>query len=546
MSTPDFYLAEVTAYRPGASHGPSTYPWASSAWASPPQIPFVSEVTEVFRASDSGYRTEYADGDVLVYQPVLERTVDLDRQIPLSPASSTASASTGIIRLINASGRWDDVSTSFSSDARPVELKRGVRTWDALRGLYLDPPSSSLATLFRGMAQGWRIDETALEVPIKDASYWLEQPYQRTTYAGTGGYEGDASLAGQTKPRARGGTATMPIRQCTPVLLDAVNRIYQYSDAPGQVVQVYERGAIGFGYAGDTTNLYAGSTPSGSYRTDNSRALLQLGAAAQGAITVEVIGEFPTAGAVSQPKYAAAFIMSDDAGLDPSFIDSVYFDGLDGGLHSGWYWPSGDRSTCAEAVSVFLRGMGVKLIPTRSGKLRPIPLRTLPSYAGPVATLTAAHITDLAPVVLPSPLDPPAYRWRVGYACNHTVQTSGLSELLPDDQRRGLGQQWPISTWLSADALAAYSRPSDPDIIETALLDPTDAANLAADLGALWSLRRRLYSVTVPISVGIELEIGDVVQITYQFGDLRTGKLGQIVGDQLRGQEGTIALQVLV
>jgi hypothetical protein len=47
-------------------------------------------------------------------------------------------------------------------------------------------------------------------------------------------------LAGKRKPKTRGGTALNPVRNVTPTLIDPTNLIYQYSDGPGTVVNLYE------------------------------------------------------------------------------------------------------------------------------------------------------------------------------------------------------------------------------------------------------------------------------------------------------------------
>lgn len=541
----DFYAAEVTAYRPGEGGGMTTYSWGSDVWGAPPQQAIEEEASVIFRASDSGYRTEYASGDVRVYPAVLERTVDLDRQLVLPPSATGASLSWGTIRLINADGRWDEVSTSFSCDGRPVRLAYGRRSFDRTRRLWLDPASTTLTDLFRGLAQGWRLAETVLEVPLRDASYWLQQPYQRNTYGGTGGLDGDESLKGQTLPRVRGGNSTYPVRHCGAVLVDAVARIYQVNDGPCSIDAVFENGAP-FAFAGVVSDLYAGSTPPGSFRVDNARGLFQLGSNAVGTITANVLGSFPVAGLRTDARDLIRYILTEDMQISADLVDLSAFTTLPAGIWSGWSWPSGDTSTGADAVSMFLRGLGAKLVPGRNGKLRPILLRTLPPGIVASGELTPTEIISLTPNVLPTPLDPPAYRWRIGYGRNHTVQGASVSGTLTDAQRRALRQEWQVSTSSSPDALAAYAQPSDPEIVPTALLAQSDADGVSSDMVNLWSRRRRLYDVTVPVEIGMAFDLGDVISLTYPFGDLRRGQIGRVVADQLRGNDGTLTLQVLV
>ena len=53
-------------------------------------------------------------------------------------------------------------------------------------------------------------------------------------------------------------------------------------------------------------------------------------------------------------------------------------------------------------------------------------------------------------------------------------------------------------------------------------------------------------AVVVPLDVGLTLDIGNVVRVTWPMDDLDAGVLGQIVGDNLRTADSTLTLTVLV
>lgn len=545
------YLAEIKAYRPDSS-APAGYGWGSrprgaAARGGARTGSGALADSQTVRASDVGYCTEVIDGDVIPYPAVLASDWTLDRRLTLDPASTVAPLTVGALRLINAGRRFDQIVADYTCDSLSVRVLTGRRTYDPDRDYLVDPPSAGLSMLFGGLAEAWQLTERALLVPLRDATYWLERAYVQDVYTGAGGLSGSPELAGQTKPRARGGTLANPIRSVRPVLIDAVNRIYQYTDGPGQVAQVYEGGAPVFTAAGDVSDLWSGSTPGGSYRTDNSRGLFQLAGEAAGLITADVVGHFPTAGPRSTAGELARFILTEDLALPASLVDLASFapTGAMARL-SGWAWPSGDASTGAAALSPILRGAGAKLLPLRDGRLAALALKAVPTGAVPAARLTPARIIDLRSNRLGAPLEPPAYRWRVGCRRNHIVQTSGLNAGLSDAERREVGQEWRVAAWSSGAILAAYARPSDPAVLSTALLLEADAQQAGEDLGALWGRPRLLRDLDLPEELGMQLDLGDVVEITWPAGSLATGRPGLVVGEQIRTAGGNITLQVLI
>lgn len=547
MTGPAFTTIEVQAYRPGAATGTARYSWGSRSWGARMPAAVALEDTTTVRASDVGYRTEVVAGDVINYPALLLEAADIDRHLELDPASSAAPATWGRARLINESGRYDQLATDYSCDSRMVTIKMGRRVYDRERALFKDPASTALSNVFVGLAESWRLSETQLEIPLRDASYWLERPYLQNVYGGTGGLNGSADLAGATIPRTRGGNATDPVRGVQPLLIDPINRIYQYNDAIGSVINLYEAGASVFTRAGDVADLYVGTTPAGQFRTNNARGLFQLGSAAVGTITADVVGGFPVFGNTRVAMTIARLMMTEDMALPAALIDTAPFISLATTYPytSGWYWPSGDQSTGAQAVGMFLRSIGAKMLTSREGQIRPILLRTVPSNAVPARSLTTAHILRLAQNQLSAPLDPPAYRWRVGYRRNHTVQTSGLNAGTTEEQRRAARQEWQVASWSSTSVLAAYAKPSDPDLLATALLVQANAQAVANALGAQWGLLSRLYDMELPEEIAMSLDIGSVVRVTYPAADLRNGRLGQVVGEQRRAGQTSVTLQVL-
>jgi hypothetical protein len=507
-------------------------------------------VTAKIFASDLGYRTMATDpGGIVIYPPVLDEAFQIDNKINLDPASSGVGASWGNVVLADANDQFDNIASTYNCDGRAVRILTGVKTFDRTRQYHADPAYGSLTAMWAGVATPWFLSDTALTVPLRDATYWLERPYQTALYNGSGTYEGTATLTGKPKPRTRGGTATDPVRNVTPTLVDPTNRIYQYTDGPGTVVNLYEGGATVITRASDTTNLYAGSTPAGQFRTDNSRGLFQLGSVPVHAITADVTGQFPIAGVITTFAAIARYMLTEDMLLPAVNIDLTSFTAADAAFPyvSGLYFDSNSALAGADAMARVLSGAGAKLIAKRTGTLGLFVLRALPLTAVSVATFDLTNILTIAPVALPATLDPPPYRIRSEYMHNWTVQTSDLNNASATAaQVQFIGVSGNFAAFSSSDVLIAYRRPNDPPPITGPLLRLVDAQATVNDLGALWSVRRRLYDVSVPGFRNVARDFGDVINLVYPMDDLTQGRLGQIVGYSFRSLDATTVFRVLV
>lgn len=550
MPSASFFAVEVTAYKPGTTtltvnEGHGAHPHGALA-------DFADSIQETgtLLASDVGYRTAPSDpGGPIPYPPLLSDAFQISSTLNLDPAQSGAAASWGTMSLANPRNQFDSLAAAWSSDGWPVVVRWGTKGWDAARGYRTDPSYSTLLPAFAGLAAPWFLTDTALTIPLRDATYWLDRPLQGNLYLGTGTYEGPAALAGVPKPKTRGGTSSHPVCNVTPTLMDPTNRIYQYNDGPGTVVGLFEGAAAVFTYGGDTTDLYSGSTSAGQYRTDNSRGLFQLGSAPVHAITADVTGQFPSAGVVTTFAAIARYLLSEDMSLPAANLDTASFTATDTAYPytAGLYFDSGQAYTGVDAISAALSGLGAKLVPFRDGTLRMLMLRALPGTALPVASYDETSIVSLIPQPLPDTLAPPPFRMRVGYNHSFTVQTSDLNAGSATAARlQFVAAADRFAAWSSNDVLLAYKRPNDPPPLPAPLLVQADAQSVVNDLGALLGVRRRLYSIVVPIGIAMAREHGHIVSLTYPADDLSRGRLGQIVGYTFNATDPTATLQVLV
>lgn len=553
---PLFYVVEVESYRPasGTTGAAAIQPWGALPWGALSVVPVAVEATDTLLASDVGYRTTPAEG-VAVYPPYLDTAFSIDRKLNLDPTQPAAAAAWGTVTLTNPAGCYDSLIGANNSDGRSVQIFVGRKGYDPARGYFTDPAKAALRALFTGVAQNWFLSDTDLTVPIRDATYFLERPVQSATYGGTGGLDGGADVAGTLLPRARG-----YVRNVAPVLIDALNRIYQWSDGPvQQVTALWEGGTRNIlpqnatttstgAPNNDVADLYSGGVASGYYRTCNAKGLFQLGVGAARQITLDGLGgvtaNMSVKAANSPMADLAVGLILDDLAIDARYIDVASFRALP--TYAGGYYLSGQATDGATLLGQIAASVGAKVFPRRDGRLSALLLRALPATAVAVVTFDTSVAMTVAPVPLGANLDPPPWRYRVGYARAFTVQTTDLNPNISDAQRQFVAQSDRYAVQQSGPILAAYRRPTDPPQLPTFLAAVADATKVAAALVALWSIRRRVYNVVLPVDVGLAREIGDVVRLVWPMDDLAGGRLGQIIGEQFRGGDAQITFQVLV
>lgn len=535
------WVVELDAYVAGSASPTFTLGMGTHPAGTVRLLAEALEQSVKYRASDLGYATLQTDPQGVVDFPCLLReALTVDRAFNIEPHQASVGFSWGDIIIENPDARWDAITQTHNADGRTVRVWMGVKSFDASRKLWKDPAWSTLIPVFAGAARNWFLGETELRVPVRDMAYLLERPWQSSVYTGGGAYTGTSDLTGKPVPKCRGWANNV-----TPVLVDPTNRIYQYTDAAGQVVALYERGKAVFTYDGDTSDLYTGSTPSGRYRTDNSRGLFQLGAAPAGPITCDVKGSFPLAGFVEDVVDIARYVLTEEMGLDGSLLEMGAWTGLAAACpYAAGVWTGAEVRQADDVVGYLLGSIGASLLPNRPGRLRPYRLSP-PSGTSGVVTYTTAEIVSLVPVQLPATIDPPNYRRLVGYARNYTVQTTDLDSTISEARRLLLSQEYSYAGWSDGDVLTTWRNPTDPPPLPTALKEEADAQAVAEDFGALWGTRRRLYDVTMWLHPFAH-DLGDDLSLVYPMDDLRGGKPGIVVSESIRSSQSTVTLRVLV
>ena len=153
----------------------------------------------------------------------------------------------GTISLSNADGALDYL-LGYSWDKKPISLYI-MRTDNIRAAAEFDDHN----LIFKGLTLGVSASTSTIDIVVSDFSEKLNQDFPDDTYAGTGGNEGSANLAGQPKPVVLGEVYNIP-----PVLVDESNNVYQvHNGAITSVDAVYENGeslTLTTDYTVDLTN----------------------------------------------------------------------------------------------------------------------------------------------------------------------------------------------------------------------------------------------------------------------------------------------------
>ncbi|WP_336947578.1 hypothetical protein [Asaia sp. HN010] len=500
-------------------------------------LPFRSSVIDTLRLSDAGYVDEAGRP----YPPLLADAFAIDRRLDLSPASPSVRESWGAITLANPDGRFDALIRDRVIDRMPVRIRAGFKARDTARHMDLDPASAALVPLFTGLGSSWQPDRLNVQIALREVTGWLDEVIMPVgSYAGSGRFGGDGNVKGRSMPRLRGTALNL-----TPVLIDAVNLVYQISDGPGSVATLYEGGfAGGIAYGGAVGDLYASPPAPGTWQMQSSSGglFIRLGTKPVYAITVDATGDFPSGAAPRTLLPLLRQMLIEDLTMPAQWLAGSWEDTR----QAGWYWDGSQAVTGRQIVNTWLSGLGIRLVPSHEGTLTPLRLQ-MPGGT-PSRVLTADQVTALSGIALDSGLSPPPFRWRIGYAHNQTVQQGGnaLHPRITADRQSYVLQEDRVAAWYLPTIKLRYRQPGDLPVIPTALINESDAQNAANSHGDLWEAERHLWSLTLPRSVAGGIDLGQALRLDLPAPGLRGGVTGLVIGEQIRSAEASVTLTVLV
>jgi hypothetical protein len=472
-------------------------------------------VAPIIRVSDRGWIGEPDDAAApnLAYPARLLEPPALEYALPVLPEGARRrSFVAGEVLLANGDGALDSLAGNWAVGGQPATLLRGPhrRPYHA--------PLASFVTIALLRAAGAASGTTRLRLGLRDAAADLSVPLS-ALYAGTGGTEGAATLAGQPKPMLYGLR-----RAVEPVLIDAARSIYQIHAGPiAAVLAVRDRG-IDFAAGGDNASyaaLAAGTASPGGFITCLAEGLVRV-EPASGSIsllTIDARGDASGTGySAGTPASIARKLLTGPGGLSSAAIAADAFAA----------WPVGEAGlhrrggSVAEALDALCGGLAAWWGADRLGRIT----------GGQVEPPEAlAPLWDVQPWMLRAPPEeaelpaPPRWRSVVGFrALGRVLTGEDLAGSVSATDRALWGQPHQSVAQADLDILAAYRQAEQaPELISVFDLE-ADATALALRLQALHGVPRRDWRVALN-RCGLAIEPGQPVRLTWPRHGLAQGRV---------------------
>jgi hypothetical protein len=467
---------------------------------------------KIYVSTGSGYAS--LPGDALPNQPFrgVMKSFSFRRSIMQGDIGQFTTGS-GQLVIGNADAEYDFLPLSYAIDGRPITVKVGRR----------DASYDEAFTLARVTAKGWLVGTDNITIDLVDFSYKLEVPLQPNVFAGTGGIDGGADLAGKRRPLCFGSPLNVSAVSLVPSLL-----IYQVHDGSLLGIDnVYDQG-LAMTAAGDVATyalLAAASVTSGQFKTCKALGLFKLGTAPAGQVTADVRGEnaagyIETTADIVRWALVNRTVLQDPADLDVASFAAVntaqpapidYFVGPD------------DNLTVAAFIQNLMGGIGGWGGHKIDGTFE---VRIFQAPAGnSLASFNRGHMLggDIKREPLPDAYSPPAYRWRVPYARNWTVQTSDIAGGVTATRRAFIAEQTRLAEASSVTIQTDHPFAQDRDPVQAWFRNQVDAAAEAVRLIDLFKTTRAIYRMTLPRRA-LRRDIGDEITVTHPRFDLSQGR----------------------
>lgn len=372
-----------------------------------------------------------------------------------------------------------------------------------------------------------------LTFKVQDPAASLDVPVQQSVFAGTGGLEGGAELAGKRHPYGDG-----VVVNATPALVNGPRGKYKYSstvDASSNLV-VRNGGVVLALHADYATQALldaaweADAIPPGEYGSCVAAHYFQLGGSPQvKQITCDFTG--PNLTTADIVEYAAL----NSAGLASGDLEAHTFAALNAiqGASVGYYLGSESSETCRTMFARLTRGIGGFAGMTPTGKLY------VGRFDAPAGGLLAgsydvtgsihkAGIVEIDRVDLPAGLDPPPQRWRVPYARNWTPQSDLFGIVSEDDPAFAdyLAQPWKLTSTTQEQidtVLALYPKAPDGEPVDAFFAEESDAQAECDRLHAFATAGYKAYRVRLAHAMFKHTVGLDVIRISDSSASPRLG-----------------------
>lgn len=388
--------------------------------------------------------------------------------------------------------------------------------------------ATDLGTHWLDVPVGWRGVVRAVRrtgglrarISLADLTDRLNTPLQPTRYAGTGGAEGGAELAGRPKPVCLG-----QVFNVAPVFLGNVDLgvgalpTYQVHWRSIQAIDAVR-------IRGVAQVLNAGTPGLGEYRGFESQGLFQLGSSPDGEVRADVRGDNVGSFASTTGAVLDRLLRSLGAQYAATDLDSVAFTQAEIDLPGTVGFYQGPEPVAASAaVSAVCAGAGAVLAGGRTGLLR---------LFDPIATGTAQFglppewVIEAEPVDLPASLRPLPTEIRVAWGRNWNPHT-GLAGSVPAGVRQRLeGADEPVARVTASSTMARVALQRGLDV-PGLYFGQADAQARANRLAAWVDAGPRAIRIVTDRYLG-QVELGHVGTVTYPAFGLENGFTGVVMG----------------
>lgn len=434
----------------------------------------------------------------------------------------------GDIELNNADGGLDYITRQYATDGRRIVLKIGATEIDSL-GREKVQSFANFATVYTSVAGPLSAEQDIIRLRIESLSNRLQGRMQSSTYAGTGGQQGTADMAGRTLPLAFGRCLNVSAQLVDPALLT-----YQLnSGTMDSITEIYDAG-VSVPFDADYASyaaLEAASVLPGSYASSLGAGFIRLGSIPTGQITADVRGSnaddgFTTYSDQCAPIIRKALVLH--GGLVSAELDTASFTTFDALQPEsiGIFLPSGDQTTIEDFIGQVAFACGAVVGQDQSGLYRI--LRLDPPAANAHWDLTDRNIHRIDREPLPYRI--PWETWGVGYQRNWTVQRDAdLATSVTQARRQFLQSELRyVYAQNSAIALNHLSSSLAP-LRESLFLNQAVAQAEADRLIDLYGAGRAFYRIITTVLL-FSAEIGQTVRVTSYKHDLSAGKNFLITG----------------
>lgn len=498
--------------------------------------------TSVTIGVDANYQLFIAD-DYLITQPedepanrpfdgTFEEPLQLEWRVLDDDFVGGLVVATGQQALLNGDGQYDFLPGQFAMDGRPVELRFGPED-----ELYKNWP-----LVFRGVAADFDVDAGTVKIDVEDYGYKLDVPLQARLYAGTGGLDGSADLAGKPYPLALGFVLNATLAPVWPSM-----RLYQAHDGRCQAISgVYDQGGP-LALMADYPNVAAllGATiAGGDYATCVAEGYVRVGGNPAGVVTADIEGDVlgglfaGTTASVIRRIVARATDL-----VDPDDLFTFSFDRLETLQQAeiGYFAGHEDPQKVGEAIARLMKAAGGFAHFLRDGRLS-VTRIGIP-VGPPVARFDATNYQEntLSRQRLPAGVNPAPPRWRVGYARNWTETTDPVPSV--DDARRSfLAAKYRYGVAESASAALDHPFSKERDPVEAYYRNKADADAEADRRLVQHYSNRAIYPFECDVREGVQLEMGHPIFIQHGRWGLALGRDATVLGMAHNAKAGTMRI----